>query len=255
MTIFSHIVKVVKQIFGAIYKIYCLCFFALSLILFYPFFKLIFISKKGYPIAFKLMRIYTVVIHVFLMIPIRLKRPMPVLPDGPFIICPNHSSFFDIPCLYFIFKQYFTFVGKKEITKWPLFRVFYTSGMNILVDRNDKSGAGSSFKRMLYEIDLGHPLMMFPEGTITKNAPHLGEFKEGAFRIAVQKQIPIVPITFLNNYKRLERKGFFSGHASPGFCDVIIHEPILTIGKVKADIPDLIKQVKQIISEPIPNSK
>lgn len=197
------------------------------------------------------MRVYAMLMHLLFFLPVRLKKTMPELPKGPFIICPNHSSFFDIPCIYFIFSSYFTFVGKKEIEKWPLFRIFYTSGMNILVNRHDASGAGIAFKRMLSEIDLGHTLVMFPEGTITKNAPHLGEFKDGAFRIAVQKQIPILPVTFLSNYKRMERKGFFSGFASPGFCDVIIHEPISTVGKGKADIPKLKELVREIIAEPI----
>ena len=251
MNFFRKLLHIPIVLLRALYKIYCLLVFAISMICIYPFFKILYISKRGWPIAFRLMRFYAKLILFFMFIPVRLKKPMPELPDGPYLICSNHSSFVDIPCLYFLFRKYFTFVGKKEIAKWPLFRVFYTSGMNILVDRNDKSGAGSSFKRMLWEIDMKHPLFMFPEGTITKNAPFMGDFKEGAFRIAVQKQIPIVPVSFLNNYKRMERKGFFSGYASPGFCNAIIHQPISTIGMSKKDIPLLMDQVKQIISEPI----
>jgi len=201
--------------------------------------------------AFRVMRAYAWSFHFFLLLPIRVKSRPTQLPEGPFIICPNHSSFFDIPCIYVVFKKYFTFVGKKEIEKWPLFHIFYTSGMNILVDRHSSVGALKAMRRMFSEVDMGHPLMIFPEGTITKNAPYLGPFKEGAFQVAVQKQIPIVPVTFLTNYKRLERKGFFRGMASPGFSDVIIHDPISTVGKVKADIPELIKLVEQIIWEPL----
>ncbi len=244
---FRNLILIIFRVF---YKVYCLLLFMLSLLIAYPFFKILFLSKRGFSAAFKLMRFYAMCMHLLFFLPVRLKKPIPELPKGPFIICPNHSSFFDIPCIYFIFSSYFTFVGKKEIEKWPLFRIFYTSGMNILVNRQDASGAGAAFKRMLSEIDMGHTLVMFPEGTITKNAPHLGEFKDGAFRIAVQKQIPILPVTFLSNYKRMERKGFFSGFASPGFCDVIIHEPISTVGKSKADISVLKEQVKLIIEKP-----
>jgi 1-acyl-sn-glycerol-3-phosphate acyltransferase len=251
MKLVEWVIHIFQIIFRVFYKIYCLLLFVLSLLIAYPFFKILFFSKRGFPAAFKLMRFYAKFMHALFFLPVRLKKPMPDLPKGPFIICPNHGSFFDIPCIYYIFPSYFTFVGKKEIERWPLFRIFYTSGMNILVDRNEKSAAGISYKRMLHEIDLGHPLVIFPEGTITKNAPSLGEFKDGAFRIAVQKQIPILPVTFLSNYKRMERKGFFSGFASPGFCDVIIHEPVLTFGKSKADIPALKEQVKEIISKPL----
>lgn len=235
--------------FRVLYKLYCLLFFAISLILLYPFFKFLLAKPGRYPYAFKVMRFYAWCFHFFLIIPVRVIAAPVKLPDGPYIICPNHSSFIDIPCIYLIFKKYFTFVGKKEIEKWPLFRIFYTSGMNILVDRHSAAGAVQALRRMMAEVDMNHPLMIFPEGTITKNAPHMGLFKQGAFQIAIQKQIPIVPVTFLNNYRRLERKSFFRGFASPGISDVIIHEPVSTKGLTKNDLPELEKRVRDIIEK------
>ena len=197
------------------------------------------------------MQFYAWCFHFFLFMPIKIVNEPKKMPDGPFLICPNHTSFIDIPILYRIFKRYFTFVGKKEIEKWPLFRIFYTSGMNILVDRNSANDSVKTMRRMFTEIDMGHPLVMFPEGTITKNAPRLGEFRKGAFLIAIQKQIPIVPITFLNNYKRLERNTFFKGFASPGFCKVIIHPPVSTFGMNRSNLPELEKRIRLIIEKPL----
>ncbi len=57
-----------------------------------------------------------------------------------------------------MFEDYFVFTGKKEVEKWPLFHIFYTSGMNILVDRKNKMGLIKAFKRMMEVIDEGHPL-------------------------------------------------------------------------------------------------
>jgi len=157
----------------------------------------------------------------------------------------------DIPCIYVVFKQYFLIAGKKEIERWPLFNIFYTSGMNILVDRKNKSGSILSLKRMMQEIDNGHPIALFPEGTISPNAPQLIEFKPGAFSLAVNKQIPIIPVTFVNNWKRLQRKNFWLGKAGPGFADVVVHQPVFTNNLAKEDVKKLLKQVQQTINKPL----
>lgn len=241
-----------KKLFSIVFRIYLAIVFVVSLVITYPFFKIIFFfSRRSYYFAFRCMHIYAKVILFFMFMRVRIINSKPVLPEAPFIICANHSSFIDIPCIYSMFDKYFVFTGKKEIEKWPLFRIFYTSGMNIIVDRKDKIKAAKSMRRMMAEIDKGNSLVIFPEGTITKNAPHLGEFKSGAFQLAIQKKIPIVPITFLNNYKRLERKSFFSAKSTPGNCDLIIHDPICTSHLRKIDSELLSKQVKQIIEEPL----
>lgn len=245
------LVEIISLPFRVLYKIYCLLFFCISLILLYPGFKILLAKPARYRAAFKVMRFYAWLFHIFLIMPVRVRTKPKELPEGAYIICPNHSSFLDIPCIYLIFKNYFTFVGKREIEKWPLFRVFYTSGMNILVDRHNTSGAVKAMRRMMAEVEMNHPLMIFPEGTITKNAPHIGPFRQGAFQIAIQKQIPVVPVTFLNNYKRLERKGFLRGHASPGICNVIIHDPVSTKGLTKDDLPEFEKRIRHIIEKPI----
>lgn len=174
-----------------------------------------------------------------------------IITDQPFLICSNHSSFLDIPCLYSIFNQYFVFTGKKEIEQWPLFNIFYTSGMNILVDRQDKKKALKGYKRMMEVIDTGHPIAIFPEGTISKLAPRLTEFKAGAVSLAIQKQIPILPITFTTNWKRLQRKGLWKGKASPGISEVIIHPFITTYGLTKTNADMLQSKLRSVINLPL----
>jgi len=174
-----------------------------------------------------------------------------IIEDQPFLICSNHSSFLDIPCLYSIFDKYFVFTGKKEIENWPLFHIFYTSGMNILVDRYNKMGLLKAYKRMMEVIDEGHPLVILPEGTISKIAPGLSEFKTGSVSLAIQKQIPILPITFTTNWIRLQRKGFLKGNASPGISEVIIHPLISTNGLTKDDSDALLLKLHDIINSPL----
>jgi 1-acyl-sn-glycerol-3-phosphate acyltransferase len=189
--------------------------------------------------------------QIFAFAPIKLKGAENIIKDSPFIICPNHSSFMDIPCIYAIFKRYFVFTGKKEIENWPLFHIFYTSGMNILVDRHSRSGAMASFKKMMKEIDKGNPLLIFPEGTISKTAPELTSFKSGAFKLAIQKKVPILPVTFVTNWKRLQRKGLWEGKAGPGYSEVVIHEAVYTDGLSKNDVEILETKIRKIINGPL----
>jgi len=247
----SIIMKYLLLPFSVAYKVYFLLCFSLSLLLMYPVFKYFLSAKSRWPKAFILMRFYGHLLNMFAFVRIKLDGKHNIPENGAYIICPNHSSFIDIPCLYVLFKKYFVFTGKKEIEKWPLFHIFYTSGMNILVDRKSRSGAFRAFKRIAVEIDNGKPVMMFPEGTISKEAPQLTSFKSGAFAMAIQKQIPILPITFLTNWKRLQRGNFFTGKASPGLSEIIIHKPISTLGLTKNDVDFLQSQVYGIINEPL----
>jgi len=237
--------------FRFLYKLYFSVYFILSLILFYPLFQRFLSRKDRFPSAFKLMRVYAKLWLFFTGIKLKIKGQENILKHQPFLICSNHSSFIDIPCLYTLFDQYFVFTGKQEIEKWPLFHIFYTSGMNILVDRHNKMKALKGFKRMIGTIDQGHPVAIFPEGTISKTAPKLTSFQTGAVSLAIKKQIPIIPITFTTNWKRLQRKGFWSGKAGPGTSEVIIHPPLLTTGLSKEDSESLQAKLREIINAPI----
>lgn len=237
--------------FKFIYKIYLLVCFVLILILIFPFLRYSLSKKERFPSAFKLSKLLAKQFLFFSGIVLSVKGRENIVEDKPFLICSNHSSYLDIPCLYSIFDRYFIFTGKKEIENWPLFHIFYTSGMNILVDRHNKMGLVKAFKKMMEVIDQGHPLVILPEGTISKIAPKLSEFKTGSVTVAIQKQIPILPITFTTNWIRLQRKGFFNGKASPGISEVIIHPLISTIGLSKKNADDLQLKLRDIINLPL----
>ena len=237
--------------FRFIYKLYMLVCFVLLLVLFYPFFRFYLSKNERFLTAFKIMKFYGKLFlfcgGIFLIV----EGKENIAKDRPFLICSNHSSFLDIPCLYSIFEQYFVFTGKKEVEKWPLFHIFYTSGMNILVDRKNKMGLLKAFKRMMEVIDEGHPLVILPEGTISRVAPKLTEFKPGSVSLAISKQVPILPITFTTNWIRLQRKGLFKGKASPGKSEVIIHPLIPTSGLTKNDTGALQLKLRDIINSPL----
>jgi len=237
--------------FKLIYKIYFLLYFVLTLVLFYPLFKFFLSKKERFPRAFKIIRVYARVWLYGSGIYLRVKGKENILRDQPFLICSNHTSFLDPAPLYAIFDQHFVFTGKKEIEKWPLFHIFYTSGMNILVDRHNRLGALKSFKAMVDVVKEGHPLVILPEGTIPPHAPKLGEFKSGAVSIAIQMGIPILPVTQTTNWKRLQRASLFKGNACPGVAEVVIHPPISTEGYTKKDADALQAKLHEVINQPL----
>lgn len=237
--------------FRVVYKIYYLFVFVLSLIITYPVMYYFLSKPTRFPKAFTLMKIHGFFLLLFAGACPKVKGAENIPENGAYIICPNHSSYLDIFCLYTIFPNYFVFTGKQEIEKWPLFHIYYTSGMNILVDRDNRVGSIKALKRISQEIDKQNPLVIFPEGTISKEAPKLTTFKSGAFAIAIQKQIPILPVTFVTNWKLLSRSGFWKGPAGPGIAEIVIHKPVITIGLKKEDINKIKEDVISIITGPL----
>jgi len=234
----------------SLYRIYMSLVFFLSLVMAFPVFRYLLSDSQRFPKAFRVMRFYGKLVLLLGGIRLSVTGQEKIPREGPYIICSNHSSFIDIPCIYSLFPDYFVFTGKKEIEKWPLFHIFYTSGMNILVDRYNPAGSVKAYKRMFREIDRGHSLVIFPEGTVSRQAPRLADFKSGAFTLAIKKQVPILPVTFVNNWERIQRKGF-TGKAGPGTAIMVIHDPVLSVGLKKEDCSRLMESVRDTIRQPL----
>lgn len=144
--------------------------------------------------------------------------------------------------MYRIIPRYFVFMGKDELLKWPLFRLFFKR-QDIAVNRRNASGAGIAFKQAKEVLKQGNALAMFPEGTIPKHPPRLKPFKDGAFKLAIECQVPIVPVTFLSNWKLLGDAESSWGRTRPGVSRVIVHEAISTTGMTDKDLVNLRQQV------------
>ena len=119
----------------------------------------------------------------------------------------------DIMLMLYVSKNPFVFVGKKELANYPLFGFFYKRTC-ILVDRKDNKSRHAVFEQAQNRLNQGLSICIFPEGGVPDDRSIvLDTFKDGAFRIAINHQIPIIPIVFFDNKKRFSYK-FFSG--SPG---------------------------------------
>ncbi|MAZ55405.1 MAG: 1-acyl-sn-glycerol-3-phosphate acyltransferase [Flavobacteriales bacterium] len=141
-----------------------------------------------------------------------------------YIICPNHTSKFDIILLFAIFPKTFVFIGKKGVTKFSFFEWFYNKTM-ITFDRDNVSSAFRAYRKADKLLKSGTSIVIFPEGKVPKAEIRLGEFKLGAFKLAIHNQVPIIPITFVDNKRKYPEDKL---ELKLGFLRVFIHTPIHT---------------------------
>lgn len=230
-----------------LWKVLFVLNFMLSLAFLYPLFYLFLSNKKWYPYAFKLKKIWARWIFIIcgVFTKVKYRTPKENFPQ-PAVYCANHASYLDIISCYIVIPNYFISVAKKELGNVPLFKTFFRD-MNILVDRKSITGAHRAFKESCEEIDNGNSICIFPEGGILSNNGKLHNFKNGAFKLAIEKQVPVVPITFLNNWKLFQNGVLTRTHGRPGVSRAIVHEPISTVGMTSNDLVSLRTKVRDII--------
>ena len=122
----------------------------------------------------------------------------------PAVIVSNHQNNFDIfPSGSIIPKRTVT-LGKKSILWIPLFGQYYWLSGNIVIDRSNRKKAVASMKQVAQEIrDQQKSVWIMPEGTRSRGRDILLPFKKGAFRTAIDAQVPIVPICFSSYHNRM----------------------------------------------------
>jgi 1-acyl-sn-glycerol-3-phosphate acyltransferase len=241
--------KFILILLGIIYKLYFALVFFLTLTLTYPYFK--FLLKRGsqYEKVFGLFKKVAAFLQWVGLAPLK-KLNNPPFPEPPYIVIANHTSHLDIVHMYSIIPSYFLFLGKSEILHWPILRIFF-KGMNIPVNRENLRKSTEAKMLASEKLKEGINLAIFPEGGIYGGAPKLNPFKNGAFKLAIEHKATIIPVTFLNNWKRMGDDVFFSENALPGIAKAIIHPPIITSGMNQKDLIPLRKRCADIIEKPL----
>jgi len=239
--------KIVKTIFWVLWRIWFYVLLGAPIIIMLPFLVISILKEKWYPYFFIMARIWAKVILFGMGFYYKVEREQEIEPHKSYMFVANHTSMADIMLMLAVTRNPFVFVGKKELSKIPLFGFFYKRTC-ILVDRKSSKSRMEVFNRAQKRLNQGLSICIFPEGGVPDNESILlDEFKDGAFRLAIEHEIPIVPITFADNKERFSYT-FMSG--SPGKMRVKIHSFVETKGKTienKKDIREVKDQVKEII--------
>ena len=235
--------SLVRNFFILLWRIWFYLLMGLPLVIMFPI-LLISISKKSwYPFFFKLARFWAkLILYGMGFIPSRTYEQKPK-PGHSYMFIANHTSMIDIMLMLHTIKNPFVFVGKKELAKIPLFGFFYKRTC-ILVDRSSAKSRQAVFLRAQRRLQSGLSICIFPEGGVPEEHIELDDFKDGAFRLAINHKTPIVPLTFADNKKRFSYT-FFSG--SPGKMRVKIHKFLSTENLTVDDTKALNQEARQII--------
>jgi 1-acyl-sn-glycerol-3-phosphate acyltransferase len=228
-----------------VHTVYGFFIFSLLLILLFPFFLVPIIFPSQFKLTGIINRWWAKLMFIFVFLPYEVECRSKLDPKRTYIFCSNHFSYLDIPAMG-LNPINAIFVGKNSIAKVPLFGFMYRK-LHITVDRRSLRSRSNTVINSLKAIDDGKSLVIYPEGGMaTTEPPKMSNFKDGAFRAAIEKQIPIVPVTIPFNWIILPDQKPLRLHR--GKVKVIFHEPIETKGMTNGDVKKLKEEVYSVIA-------
>lgn len=234
--------KLIKNIFRIFWRAWFYILMIITIVPISPILLLITAKESSYPTFYKLLHYWGKLMLFLMGFRTKVDQEEVLIPNKSYMFSANHTSMIDIMLIVAIFKDNpFVFVGKAELAKIPIFGFFFKR-TSIIVDRGNAESRRRVFDEANRRLKSGLSVCIFPEGLVPSDeSVVLADFKNGAFVLAIEHQIPVVPISFYD-CKKLFSYTFFSG--KPGILRVKIHAPIPTDGmKVNAD--------KQIVKEKI----
>ena len=161
----------------------------------------------------------------------------------------NHLSMIDIMMMLVAIPNPFVFVGKAELQRIPLFNYIYRRAA-ILVDRDSAQSRKNVYPNAQRKLDMGYSICIYPEGLVPHPDVYLAPFKNGAFSLAIQYQIPIVPVTLPDCKKRFPFQFSYKYWiGKPGVVRATIHPQIDTKGYTSRDVQKLKAEVYELLSE------
>lgn len=154
-------------------------------------------SEKLYPRFWKVVRVFSYIIIYGMGCRLKIEREEEIQKDQSYVFCANHTSFLDIWIMCILSKNPIVFVGKKELVKIPVFGYFYKRVV-IMVDRGDANSRRKVYGRAKKRLTNGTSVAIYPEGLVPDEGIILAPFKNGAFSLAIEHQIPVVPQVYFD---------------------------------------------------------
>jgi 1-acyl-sn-glycerol-3-phosphate acyltransferase len=238
-----------RRVFLLLYTFWAAFWFVGLFLLLFPFMYL-FLQRgeRWKPYAHYCNRLWGRLFFPLVGMPIDVRYDYQPDPNLTYVFCANHFSYLDIAAMGVILPNYYAFMGKSAVKKAPLFGYMFAK-LHIQVDRSDPGSRSKALQRSMKALDSGRSIMIFPEGGIrAEHPPKMHHpFQNGAFVMAIQQQVPIVPISLLNTYRLLPDKKKPLLH--PGRLRAIVHPPIPTVGMTQDDVNALKERVYHLLDE------
>ena len=229
--------NVFKNIFRIFWRVWFYAWVFFSILFALPVLIVVISFDSLYPAFFKIATAWGKTILFVMGFKPVVETEEEIIAGKSYLFIANHASLIDVMLMLAVMKNPTVFVGKKEVLKIPLFGYIFKK-TSIWVDRSSAESRKRVYVLAQEKLRQGLSIAIFPEGLVPHEDIVLSEFKNGAFRLAIDHQIPIVPMTFYDVKKRFSWK-FFSGW--PGKLRVKIHKFIQTEG-LTMDNMETIKQ-------------
>lgn len=238
----EFLLDILKTLFG----FYAVLFVVITLFIVIPCYVVIFTTfpvAKAPHAAHKISRFWAKLLFIGFFIRVKIKGKELIDKNQVYVFVCNHRSQLDIPLFAVACKNTFRFLAKEEVTHIPLIG-YVVKKLYITVDRKSKEDRAKSVERMkdsLLKEKIA--VLLYPEGTRNRTQEPLIDFKDGAFRLAIDTQLPLAVLTIMNSGDFSPANKFLQ--LRPGTIKAKWTEPISTKGMTLEDVPRL----KEIVRE------
>lgn len=241
--------ELIRNCLRILWRIWFYVFFAISIIIMLPFLFIFTLKEKYYTYLYKVIRVFSKTLIFCMGFRLKKEIEVPLNDAQSYMFCPNHTSMLDPFILISMVKKPIVFVGKSELKKIPVFGFFYKRTC-ILVDRSSTKSRREVYLKAKSRLKNGTSVAIFPEGLVPTEDVVLSPFKNGAFSLAIEHQIPIVPAIYYD-CKRLFSWTYFKGN--PGVLRVKQFAPISTKNIDKKEINSFKKMLFDTMYEELVN--
>lgn len=162
------------------------------------------------------------------------------LPEGPVVFAANHQNALDVVTTSAALPVPFGYAAKAELRRWPFVGWVLERTACLFVDRSTPRRAAASLIEAAERLRVGDSVLLFPEGGRSW-AHALQPFMKGAFLLAIEAGVPVVPVVLAGNSGALDERVLRS---LPGDVAVLIGAPISTAGLTRADAERLCAHVE-----------
>ncbi len=243
--------KILKIPFLLIWRIWFYLLIIVTIILMIPFLLILTAKEKYYAAFWKMVRVWAKILIYGMGFRLSIQKDQELERDKSYMFCPNHASLMDPFVLIALSKNPIVFVGKQEFVKVPIFGFFYKRVV-IMVDRSNPESRKRVYEMAKKKLQNGTSMAIFPEGLVPTENVVLAPFKNGAFSLAIEFGIPIVPQVYYD-CKRFFSWDFFKGR--PGVFRIKQHKFIETKGLNIVDKEALKQQTYHLIYNDLVNDK
>lgn len=233
--------KILRKLASKLYVAWVLFVFTFFMILYLPGILIPFLLGDRFgDISYWFLKLWARTFSLLNRIPYRIHGREHIRKGQAYIYLSNHTSYLDIPGVCLTVPRQIRPLAKKELLKIPVLG-WIISHASVIVDRSSNESRRKSLDHLKDVLRRGISVLIFPEGTQNRGAEPLQPFYDGAFRIAIETQQPILPMVILNAGKLMPPRRMF---IQPGTITIKINPEIPTAGLTFTDIPALKERVR-----------